>query len=300
MKQEKIGTKIKELRKERNLTQTDLAKSLGYSDKSVISHIEKGDADMTYEKILLLLRTYAVDANDLFEVNKIDKNLEDWRTGQQRNKKVAVYIHGQCGSYKEAEDYSFLSDEYDVVGLDYKDGNPWELGSIIRKEFSKLTKNYKEVILIANSIGAFYSYEYLSDFDIKQAFFISPIAEMHQIILNLRMKYGISDERLKEEKEIKLDNGQVLSYDFYEHTLHYKDNWKVKTDILYGYCDDLVYIENIAEFLAVHPDSKLTIKQGSGHYFHTNEEKEFIKNWILKSLEQKGAKEYENYKTKRF
>lgn len=286
MKQEKIGTKIKELRKEKNLTQTDLAKSLGYSDKSVISHIEKGDADMTYEKILLLLRTYAVDANDLFEVNKIDKNVEDWRMDQRKNKKVVVYIHGQFGSYKEAEDYSFLSDEYDVVGLDYKDGNPWELGSAIREEFSKLTKNYKEAIVIANSIGAFYSYEYLSDFDIKQAFFISPIADMHQIIFNLRMKYGISEKRLKEEKEIRLDNDQVLSYDFYEHTLHYKDNWKVKTDILYGSCDDLVYIENIAEFLAVHPDSKLTIKQGSGHYFHTNEEKEFIKNWILKSLEQ--------------
>ena len=58
MQQEKIGLKIKELRRQKNLTQTDLANSLGYSDKSVISHIEKGDADMTYEKILLLLRTY--------------------------------------------------------------------------------------------------------------------------------------------------------------------------------------------------------------------------------------------------
>ena len=79
MKQEKIGLKIKELRKQRNLTQTDLAKSLGYSDKSVISHIEKGDADMTYEKILLFLRTYAIDANDLFEVERIDRKLEDWK-----------------------------------------------------------------------------------------------------------------------------------------------------------------------------------------------------------------------------
>ena len=68
MKQEKIGTKIKELRKEKNLTQTDLAEALGYSDKSVISHIEKGDADMTYEKILLLFRKYAIDANDFFQV----------------------------------------------------------------------------------------------------------------------------------------------------------------------------------------------------------------------------------------
>ena len=57
MSKETIGPKIKQFRKKRKLTQDELAKSLGYSGKSVISHIEKGDADMTYEKILLLLRT---------------------------------------------------------------------------------------------------------------------------------------------------------------------------------------------------------------------------------------------------
>ena len=72
MSKETIGPKIKQIRKKRKLTQDQLAESLGYSAKSVISHIEKGDADMTYEKILLLLRTYMIDANELFEVEKID------------------------------------------------------------------------------------------------------------------------------------------------------------------------------------------------------------------------------------
>jgi len=286
MKHEKIGLKIKELRKERNLTQTDLAKSLGYSDKSVISHIERGDADMTYEKIMLLLRTYALDANDLFEVKIIDEKVEEFRMSSRKHKKVVVYIHGMNGSSKDAEDFSYLKDNYDVVGLDYKDGNPWELGDFLKGEFENLTKNYKEIILIANSIGAFYAYEYLSGFNIKHAFFISPIADMFQIIINLEMEYGISSRDLKEKKEIKLENGQVLSYDFYQHMLNYKDNWDVPTDILYGERDDIVYIENIADFLARHPNSKLTIKQGSGHYFHTDLEKLFIKEWILKTLNQ--------------
>ena len=127
-----IGPKIRQLRKERKLTQEELAKSLGYSGKSVISHIEKGGADMTYETILLLLRTYMLDANELFEVERIDEQLADWRMGQRKEKKVAVYIHGLQGSAKEAEDYSYLKDEYDVVGLDYADSNPWELKDIIR------------------------------------------------------------------------------------------------------------------------------------------------------------------------
>ena len=41
------------------------------------------------------------------------------------------------------------------------------------KYFRKLIKNYKDVVVIANSIGAFYTYAYLSSFNIKQAFFIS-------------------------------------------------------------------------------------------------------------------------------
>ena len=67
MSKETIGPKIKKIRKENNLTQDEFAESLGYSGKSVISHIEKGDVDMTYEKMLLLLKTYKIDANKLFE-----------------------------------------------------------------------------------------------------------------------------------------------------------------------------------------------------------------------------------------
>ena len=110
MSKETIGPKIKQFRKKRKLTQDELAESLGYSGKSVISHIEKGDADMTYEKILLLLRTYMLDANELFEVEKIDKQLNDLETERKKDKKVAVYIHGLYGSHEETDDEP--EDEY--------------------------------------------------------------------------------------------------------------------------------------------------------------------------------------------
>lgn len=84
MKRERIGPKIKQLRKSRSLTQKQLADALGYSDKSMITHIEKGDSDMTYEKILLLLRTYMLDANELFDVGEIDKRLEESHEEKQK------------------------------------------------------------------------------------------------------------------------------------------------------------------------------------------------------------------------
>ena len=77
MSKETIGPRIKAFRKGRGITQAELAKSLGYSHKSVITHIEKGESEMSYEKMLLLLRTYAADANELFDVQHIDKLLEE-------------------------------------------------------------------------------------------------------------------------------------------------------------------------------------------------------------------------------
>ena len=274
MAKETIGPHIKRIRKANNLTQEQFAKSLGYSHKSVITHIEKGDADMTYEKILLLLKKYNLDANELFKTKKDDK----------KAKGIIVYIHGLHGSADEAADFSFLKNHYDVVGLDYTDGNPWELEHTIVDKFKYLTSDYDEIIVIANSIGAFYCYEYLSDFNIKKAFFISPIADMFKIVFDMMIENNISVDKLREERFIDLKNGQTLYYEFYKHVLDYEDSWKTPTEILYGSDDEMVYIENISNFLAKHPLTRLTIKDGSGHFFHTKEEKEFIKNWVLRNL----------------
>ena len=284
MANETIGRKLKRIRKLKGLTQEQLAEALGYSGKSVISHIEKGDADMTYEKMLLLLRTLALDANLLFDVEKIDKLIEEERN-RPKHDKVVIYIHGLHGSFKEAEDYHYLKD-FDVIGLDYKDGNAWEVGPIVKEEFKRLIEPYQEVVVIANSIGAFYAYEYLNEFKIKQAFFISPIASMSQIIANYYLSGQISKEELKEKGFVIAKDGTTFSYDFCElySNSDYHANWDIHTDILYGDHDELVYIENIADFLAAHPKSKLTIKRGAEHYFHTKEEKNFIKKWILRSL----------------
>ena len=290
-----IGPKIKDFRKRNNLTQDALAQSLGYYGKSVISHIEKGDADMTYEKIALLLKKYDLDANELFDLDRKSSAKKaalkeaaaevKEEVVQDNAKRVAVYIHGLNGSAKEVKDYAFLKEKYDVVGLDYKDGNPWELKDVIQGEFKKLTEGYDEVMVIANSIGAFYACEYLSNFkNIKRAFFISPIVSMFQQIVDLMVMYGIKDKELKEKNFIELDDGTVLSYEFYQHVANEEDNWNVPTEILYGAYDQVVYTGSMMEFLENHPLARLTVKSDAEHYLYTPEEKRFIKKWILRSL----------------
>ena len=288
MAKEIIGTKIKELRKQKNLTQEQLAEALGYSGKSVISHIEKGDADMTYEKILLLLRKFSLDANSLFdgemaERKPVEAKLEE-KKPEKPVKRLAIYIHGLHGSAQEAADYAFLKGQYDVVGLDYQDANPWELKEVIQKEFERLSKGYQEVVIIANSIGAFYTYEYLSDYKIKKAFFISPIVSMFQTIVDLMVRYDIKDKDLRDKKFIELDDGTVLSYDFYQHVSNDEDHWEVPTEILYGAYDEVVYTGSMLEFLENHPLCRLTVKGDSEHYLVSEEEKEFIKDWMLRLI----------------
>ena len=76
-----FGEKIREIRKKNGLTQTDLAFALGYSDKSMIAHIENGDNEMSNDKISLLIEKYNIDANELF---KKKENLLDDISKEQK------------------------------------------------------------------------------------------------------------------------------------------------------------------------------------------------------------------------
>lgn len=280
-----FGQKIKKIRKDRGLTQQEFADSLGYAHKSIINKIESGQEDMSYQKILVLLKEYTLSAKDLFdnpdeELGKLDELIE--KTEKPIHDSCIVYIHGLYGSASEADFYSFYINKHDVIGLDYKDGNPWEAKDKIIKEFTEISKRYKTIYIIANSIGAFYAFRYLSSFKIEKAFFISPLVNMKQVIEKTMKQNKISLERLKQEKIIKLENGQTLSYDFYS-SLDEKDNWNAKTHILYGEKDKLVDKDSIFTFVA-HHNTSLTIMKNGEHYFHTPGQLKFIKKWINEYL----------------
>ena len=87
---------------------------------------------------------------------------------------------------------------------------------------------------------------------------------------------------LKEEKEITLNDGQVLSYNFYL-SLNEEDNWDVKTHVLYGEKDKLVGKEAIFDFVANH-NASLTIMKNGAHYFHTPGQLKYLKKWINEYL----------------
>jgi len=67
----KLGERIKEIRIQKGLTQSFVAKELGYKSPSMLSEIESGKKGIDAEKIPLLANILGVDINELFFNEKI-------------------------------------------------------------------------------------------------------------------------------------------------------------------------------------------------------------------------------------
>lgn len=61
---------IKKLRLEQKMTQSDLAQKLGYTDKSMISKIERGEVDLSQSKIVSFANILGVTPGDLMGFEK--------------------------------------------------------------------------------------------------------------------------------------------------------------------------------------------------------------------------------------
>lgn len=56
-----LGKKIRSIRLKRNLSQSEMADILGYSGKGMISRLENDSAEMSYDKLMLLLSRFSED-----------------------------------------------------------------------------------------------------------------------------------------------------------------------------------------------------------------------------------------------
>ena len=71
---------IKKFRKERGFSQEELARRTGYSDRSSIAKIEKGDVDLPQSKIVIFAKALAVSPGELMgDVEKDDSIQTDIR-----------------------------------------------------------------------------------------------------------------------------------------------------------------------------------------------------------------------------
>ena len=197
---------------------------------------------------------------------------------------AVIYIHGKGGNAAEAEHYNLLFPSCDVIGFEYKSFTPWEAGMEIHDAVAELTAGYDRIILIANSIGVYLSMNADIERYVTHAFFISPIVDMEKLISAMMGLAGITESDLQKKGTIHTDFGEDLSWEYLSYVREHPVDWNVPTYILYGSEDNLTSIDTMTAFVQAH-HANLTIMDGGDHWFHTEEQMQFLDNWLKNKLD---------------
>ena len=199
-------------------------------------------------------------------------------------KNVIVYVHGKGGNAEEANYYrKFLNDDFDIIGFDYKSENPWDAKSEFSDYFDSIISEYNKTILIANSIGAYFSLISLADKKIEKAMLISPIVDMERLILDMMTRVNVSEEELSIKKEIETSFGETLSWEYLSYVRKNPIQWNIPTGILYAEKDNMTSISTMTDF-SEKINANITVMSGGEHWFHTKEQMDFLDNWIKSNI----------------
>ena len=195
---------------------------------------------------------------------------------------AVLYVHGKDGSAVESEHYKPLFPDCEVSGLDYRTFTPWETGREIHMAIETMKDKFENIVLIANSIGAFFSMNADIDGLIQKAYFISPIVDMEKLIGDMMKWANVTEEELKARGVIHTEFGEDLSWDYLSYVRSHPVEWTAPTKILYGLKDNLTSLETISRFAQKH-DADLTVMENGEHWFHTEEQMKFLDDWIRRN-----------------
>ena len=116
---------------------------------------------------------------------------------------------------------------------------------------------------------------------LSKAYFISPIVDMEKLISDMMLRANVSEEELKERGVIRTDFGEDLSWEYLCYIREHPIKWSVPTSILYGNKDNLTSLETVRAFAKQH-GAILTVMENGEHWFHTDEQMQFLDGWIRK------------------
>ncbi|MDA2474383.1 helix-turn-helix transcriptional regulator [Bacillus cereus] len=85
-----FGNRVRDIRKQKNITQEKLAKKLDFSHASAISFIENGKRRLDAEKIPTLANALGVSINELFFAQNVVEMTTDGTEGKE-NESITSY-----------------------------------------------------------------------------------------------------------------------------------------------------------------------------------------------------------------
>ena len=198
-------------------------------------------------------------------------------------KRAILYVHGKGGSAGEADRLRTICPGFAVLGVDYRGELPWEAAPQIAAAYDEVRRQYDHIILLANSIGAYFAMLALGDRALDRALFVSPVLDMERLILDMMSWAGVSEQALCERGEIPTDFGETLSWEYLSYVREHPIAWQAPTEILYAGGDHLVSRQTVERFAAEH-GAGLTVLEDGEHWFHTKAQLAFLDNWVKKLL----------------
>jgi alpha-beta hydrolase superfamily lysophospholipase len=229
---------------------------------------------------------------DYFEIQGIPSVL--WG---EPSKKLYLFIHGQGGHKEEAESFAEIAGCYgwQVLSIDLPEHgerkeekntfDPWHTVPELLTVMNYAKSHWNWIALRANSIGAWFSMLSFGNESLKKCIFVSPILDMPQLIQNMMLWSGVTEDQLRQEQTIPTSFGQTLSWEYLSYAKkHPITKWSFPTEMLYGDKDNLTE-PHIAENFTRHFGCLLTVMENGEHWFHTPEQLKVLDNWTIASFE---------------
>ena len=214
----------------------------------------------------------------------------------ESSSKVYLFLHGQGGSKEEAAPFAELAVPagYQVLSVDLPEHgarkgtaaafNPWTVMPELRAVLAQCKAAQQQLLLRANSIGAYFAMLAFAGEPLERALFVSPIVDGERLIRDMMGWAGVTEALLCEKGEIPTDFGQTLSWPYLTWVRrHPLSGWQTPTRILYAGQDNLTARETVTAFVEAH-GAALTIYEQGEHWFHTPEQLAELRHWERENL----------------
>lgn len=213
------------------------------------------------------------------------------------SKNLYLFIHGLGGCKGEAETFAKIAGCYgwQVLSIDLPEHgerkeekstfDPWHVVPELLTVMEYAKAHWDWISLRATSIGAWFSMLSFANENLKRCLFVSPVLDMHQLIQNMMLWAGVSEDQLQLEQTIPTSFGQTLSWEYLSYVKkHPITKWSFPTEILYADKDNLTEYSVVENFTR-HFGCRLTVMENGEHWFHTPEQLKVLDKWTIASFE---------------
>ena len=210
--------------------------------------------------------------------------------------KLFLYVHGKHSRKEEAEYFAPIAERcgYQTLSFDLpehgeraKESYPCSVQNGVRdlnEIYSFIKDKYSSISLYACSLGAYFSQVAFQEVKFDRCLLLSPILDMERLIRNMMKWSDISEDELKKIGEYQTSFGETLSWNYYEYVQNNPvKRWNSPTFILYGENDNLTEREVLDSFAGKH-NCDVTIMPNGEHYFHTQEQLDFVDDWLQRVI----------------